>query len=108
MSPKSTPAALRLASGFREKLSAILGEPVRVVLYGSQARGDATSTSDVDLLVVLPDLKKKTLDTALDIAWEIGFEAGKMLSVVPVTENELARLSASPFFQAVQKEGIAV
>lgn len=57
---------------------------------------------------VLPDLKKKTLDTALDIAWEVGFEAGKMLSVVPVTENELARLSASPFFQAVQKEGIAV
>ena len=77
-----------------------------MVLFGSQARGDATSTSDVDIMVVLPDLKKNTLDTALDIAWEIGFDAEKILSVVPVTEYELVRLSASPFFQAVQKDGI--
>lgn len=30
-------------------------QPARVVLFGSQARGDADSQSDVDLLVVFPD-----------------------------------------------------
>lgn len=29
--------------------------PVRVVLFGSHARGDARPNSDVDLLVVMPD-----------------------------------------------------
>jgi predicted nucleotidyltransferase len=108
MSPKSTSVALRLATSFRDKLSAALGKPVKVILYGSQARGEAIPTSDIDLLVVLPDLKKTTLDMALDVAWEVGFDAGKVLSVVPATENELGRLSASPFFRSVQKEGIVV
>ena len=30
-------------------------QPSRVVLFGSQARGDANEWSDVDLLVVLPN-----------------------------------------------------
>ena len=29
--------------------------PTRVVLFGSHARGDARSDSDVDLLVIMPD-----------------------------------------------------
>jgi uncharacterized protein len=98
--------ALRLASEFRKRLTSSLGQPVRVVLFGSQARGDATSYSDIDLFVVLPNMKKATLDTALDIAWEIGFEAEKVISVIPATESELKKLSASPFFRTVQKEGI--
>ena len=98
--------ALRLASEFRKQLTSALGQPVKVVLFGSQARGDATSYSDIDLFVVLPNMKKATLDTALDIAWEIGFEAEKVISIVPATESELKRLSASPFFRTVQKEGI--
>ena len=32
-----------------------LFQPSRVVLFGSQARGDANEWSDVDLLVVLPN-----------------------------------------------------
>jgi predicted nucleotidyltransferase len=32
-----------------------LAEPVRVILFGSAARGDARRDSDVDLLVVVPD-----------------------------------------------------
>ncbi len=98
--------ALRLASEFRKRLTSSLGQPVQVVLFGSQARGNATSYSDIDLFVVLPNMKKATLDTALDIAWEIGFEAEKVISVIPATESELKRLSASPFFRTVQKEGI--
>jgi len=104
MSPK--PNALRLAKEYRRRLSAVLTQPVEVTLFGSQARGDAVFGSDIDLSVVLPNLEKATLDTALDIAWEIGFEAGVVLSVVPATKGEIARLSASPFYQAVQREWV--
>jgi predicted nucleotidyltransferase len=33
--------------------------PVKIVLFGSQARGDAGPESDVDLLVVLPEVADK-------------------------------------------------
>ncbi len=64
--------------------------------------------SDHDVLVVLPSLEKGTLDTILEIAWEVGFEAGEVISVIPVTFEELKLLSASPFFQTIQREGIPV
>jgi predicted nucleotidyltransferase len=100
--------AIQLAEELHEKLATALGESVGVILFGSQARGEASDESDVDVLVVLPDLEKSTLDTALDIAWEVGFEAGKVISVVPAASDELELLSASPFFRAVQREGIPV
>ena len=34
-------------------------QPIRVLLFGSQARGDAEDDSDVDLLVVLPSVESK-------------------------------------------------
>ncbi|OQY28773.1 MAG: hypothetical protein B6I38_08840 [Anaerolineaceae bacterium 4572_5.1] len=105
---KSQTQSLQLAAKLHQKLAGIFGEKTQVILYGSQARGEAVEDSDIDVLVVLPDLGKTTLDTALDIAWEVGFEAGKVLSIIPATDKEMKCLSASPFFQAVQREGIPV
>ena len=95
-----------LAKKLRRQLADALGQSVQVILFGSYARGDSTAESDIDVLVMLPDIRKNTLDTVLEIAWEIGFEAGKVLSVIPATHEEMSTLSASPFFQTVQREGI--
>jgi predicted nucleotidyltransferase len=40
----------RIVAGFR---------PLRVILFGSHARGDANPQSDIDLLVVLPEVNDK-------------------------------------------------
>lgn len=105
---KPDPVALGLARQLRRVLSMKLEKPVKVMLYGSQARGTATEESDIDILVILPNLEKYTLDIALEAAWEVGFEAGKVISIVPATGEEMRMLSASPFFQAVKSEGISV
>ena len=79
---------------------------MQVILFGSHARGEATEESDIDVLVVLNDMQKSTLDTVLEIAWQVGYDAGKVISVIPAMQAEMELLSASPFFQAVQREGI--
>lgn len=97
---------IQLAEDLHNELASCLGDQIQVILFGSHARGEATDASDIDVLVVLPDLEKSTLDTVLEIAWQVGFDAGKVISVIPATHQEMQLLSASPFFQAVQREGI--
>ncbi len=75
------------------------GDLVSVVLFGSRARGTATSGSDFDFLIVarsLPDEKGKR-ELALDIA-EVGFDYGLAVQIILVTseEAEQAAMTGAP------------
>jgi len=100
--------ALKLAKEVRQRLTNELGQPVKVILFGSQARGDATKYSDIDLLVVLPSMDKKTRKLISNVAWEVGFEAGKTISTFPTTKDEMRYYAISPFYRSIKEEGVAV
>lgn len=100
--------ALKLAREVRKRLTKELGQPVQVIMFGSQARGNATKESDIDLLIVLPAIDPKITRLASDIAWEVGFDAGRVISVIPDTKEQMKRFAFLPFYQNIKQEGIIV
>ncbi|MFZ5882083.1 MAG: nucleotidyltransferase domain-containing protein [Chloroflexota bacterium] len=84
---------MKLASEVRQRLTQALGQPVKVILFDSQARGDATRDSDIDLFVILPILNDQTRFLVSDVAWEVGFEAGKVISAIPTTQEKMSTFS---------------
>ena len=82
----------------------------RVILFGSQARGDARENSDWDLLVLL-DKEKITYDDENKYAYpfaEIGWKYGTYISVKMYTIKDWMRRHFTPFYHNVQNDGILI
>lgn len=102
------------AFGIAEKAAAQLRQLygnrlARVLLYGSQARGDADRESDLDLLVVLRDMESawEELRRMDDLLWRLSVEQGVTLSALPVTEKDFDR-ARSPVLIEARSHGVAV
>jgi len=81
----------------------------RMILFGSQARGDAHPDSDWDLLLLLNKPKKEESDE--DKAFKfvlMGWDYGTYLSVKLYTENDWKKRKYSPFYENVVNEGIEI
>lgn len=82
--------------------------PLSVVLFGSKARGDYDAESDIDLLLVLPNVDIALRDHVRDIAADIAIDFPAYLSTRVWSEGyfrEQARVNSS-LFQEIQKDGV--
>ena len=64
-------------------------DPVQIILFGSRARGDAGSGSDVDLLVVLPEVADKR-KAAVDMRRALA-DLPISKDIIVTTPEEIAR-----------------
>jgi type I restriction enzyme S subunit len=91
-------------------LEAIYGDRLKaVVLFGSQARGEATPDSDVDVAVVLDAVEDsyQEIDRVGDLFWELTYKHGVHVTSVPVAERQW-RERSSRFYRNLRREGVAV
>lgn len=75
---------LELARRFSSRLRGMLGARVLGVrVFGSRARGEAHSGSDLDLAVLLDLYDRETRNRVLDLAWELNTEIGFVPAISP-------------------------
>lgn len=77
--------------------------------FGSRTRGSAHPESDLDLLVVAPEVTAELRDEVYAAAWEIGFERGRVLAPVILSEEDFERgpMSASTLVVTIRRDGVA-
>lgn len=69
--------------------------PLRIILFGSAARGDMGPHSDLDVLVVLPDgVQTAPAENAMyRRMWGLGFA----VDIIAVTEDEIEQHGSNPY-----------
>jgi len=104
-----TMSAKAIVADLRPLLEKIYGERlVRLVLYGSQARGDATAGSDIDILVVLRGAVQagKEIARTGETTAALSLKNDVVISCVFVSEERF-NSEQSPLLLNVRKEGLS-
>ena len=108
--PKGLDDVIRM---YVEQIKRSLGKDFgNAVLYGSCARNEYTKDSDVDI-AIFTDVPAsefyKLVNKIAEITFEFSVEHDLMLSPVFVNSDDYRRmLDVMPYYQSIQKEGIAI
>ena len=99
----------RIAIRLRKRLVSIT--PIlRMVIFGSRARGDPDPESDMDVFIEVPVLDADLRRKVSEIAWEIGLDEGLVISTFVATTQAIffSPLAANPILRAIEAEGVEV
>lgn len=91
-------------------LSAMGNDVVKIILYGSVARGDNTWESDVDIAVLTTrhydwEMREKVFKGF----WEYDLKYDTLFSIVPISETTFNELKDEKlFYRNIMKDGITL
>ena len=102
-------AATRLRAFRRDAERAFPGQVVRVLLFGSRARGEARRDSDYDVAIFLRDLvdRRSTGHALADLAYPHLIE-GYHINPVALPDDYLERGDTGSLRFSIARDGIAV
>ncbi|NUO80203.1 nucleotidyltransferase domain-containing protein [candidate division KSB1 bacterium] len=91
---------------FRSQIQLRLGARLKkVVLFGSQARGEASPESDYDCLAVCDEITSELRDAIDELAGELLFEHNAVFSIFPISEAAYHNRAFDPLLMNARREG---
>lgn len=92
----------------REKAVQVVPSGTRVILFGSQARGDAHEGSDWDVLILMDKARvyNEDFDEVAFPFVELGWEIGEVINPLLYTFSDWQKRHFTPFYKNVEQEGI--
>ena len=79
-------------------------------VFGSKVSDNATSDSDIDIMIEIEDYNAATESTIDDIVFEINLKFDCFISTIIFSKKEIEEgpLSESPIYKITQKEGVVI
>ena len=87
----------------------ILGNRLtQIILYGSYARGDYNSSSDIDIMILV-DMSDTEIDCVREKISGLAFDIGLEYDITISTINHFEQwFSVVPFYKNVKEEGVII
>lgn len=97
---------------FKQSTKEIYGERlVKILLYGSYARGEQHEESDIDLMVVLKDEgfdKGKDREPLREVSFDVLYNESQLIMPVVISKTKYESDNISPFLFFVKKDQIEI
>jgi predicted nucleotidyltransferase len=78
---------------------------IEMKLFGSSARGDSTESSDIDILVKLPNVDRSIEEDLFNMAYDLELEYDCVIDVIVLPQNIG---NYPPLYQNIEKDGILI
>ncbi|MCK4763168.1 MAG: nucleotidyltransferase domain-containing protein [Candidatus Aminicenantes bacterium] len=98
-------------SELKRVLNAYFGNKVELYLFGSTARNEYTSNSDIDILVLISGEVKTALEEkVIDLAYDIELEYDVVFGIIVYSKEFWlsGKARVMPFHQNVQREALRI
>jgi hypothetical protein len=93
------------------KIAERFGSQSQLYLFGSIARGDYTSSSDIDIMVILPDkLSNAIEEQVFSLAYDIELQYNVVFGIVVYSLDFWLSPVAEyiPLFRTIRREGVTL
>lgn len=97
----------------KDEVWEIFGDKLRqLVLYGSYARSEQDTESDIDIMIMVDESEdglRKYRYLIADVMGELTIKYGKLISLTEVTYDRYTHfLDVLPFYKRIDEEGIEI